>query len=1276
MRTFRAERGIALLFSLAVLGVLSILTLAFVKMSQLERNISRQYLDKTRAMITAESGVESAMAHIRTWRGRSVLEFQESLDYNPSNPAVDVFYAEDPSLESAIAPPVGFPGGAAASGYVGNGTYVANGDFYKLKIRDTSGLLNLNDSNAVMDNGQGRLDSMINSLSKALFGWFVASEIVAELIPQRDAEYGGAFSTLTEVRDVLTQDRGALPPVLTEDQYNEFEKHITLNSWVDPNVLHPHPAFDSATGVANALGLPGDSGFAQTPSIFNYPTPLVDTFYISSLTDFHLAYGDDVYMPSQFSHKGLELDPRAPINVNTASVELLQAVFEGVQGTYLYEYGHESFLGMIENATERASASEPASIAMWTRNTLTYNLMMQWPCGYGSSLNFPSASSYWYRPFSNFEKIAFMHDCRLLTENRQSSYSGATLGAGSIRRTVQISDTEAADLAQAMHDRIHGATGRPFVTWQDFRNFLYSYYDYYGNYWTPYNAVWNDYSTDQARPGLERKYMADALLANCCPNADLNDFNPNATMFRHVDKNDLLTWTTELCFESTGIFDIESEAYILGADGSVQASARIQCVTEGFRTARITTQSQFFPAPPDQMISRQHEFFGVNETPYPTAGADSPVADPAARYGTLTQSYPESLSAGDTQRIANSIYDGCVCLSTYQLNGLLPNLSFRASFNGTLDADEARGDKTLFNDPVEQPDEDTLMYAWGDTGKDVGNLFADGGYSEAYRTLIYHSQDNFGAIDATNLNHPYGTLAFWYKPNWQPERSTRVRQLFSISSTPKAAYYWTPSDITNSNIGDPYYTRKSSDFALWYFPVTPCPAPGSSAGGYGSTNQGPLLNPVSPQQGNGFFNNALSHKLQIRNMPNRFFMFNVSGGLNPGGTISGGIGSKGNMLRAVTDAVNFLDFPKPGSYAPDRDKFRAHRWTFFALSWKFADTAGIALQVNDWPLPGDDAYIREENYWGGSYSSSINNLANPWVNAVPPTTGSLLQNGHTPSAPIIAPIGTENPMRFGEYQRGIPNFSSDGTYDEIVSHRFFAEDAGPTELRDAYYTLGRFYNPAIALPATYQTGAINKDRLRALSGSEVMWGNDSVTLRSVSWTCWWPDTWMLPNSSPTNTDPLAGTFVNRNIDRLFSTDMNPNDDTHPYHPDHANPVWEDLFGYNIDPSDKGNNERPQWDPVTVDVSINGNWMFADNAATEYPRAAEGKTGMSNAGGSYFIQPNGAPIRLSNDTDNVDLKFFFNLTNTEPLHDSPALDDITLTFYFTKPRILTWRIVNP
>ncbi len=86
----------------------------------------------------------------------------------------------------------------------------------------------------------------------------------------------------------------------------------------------------------------------------------------------------------------------------------------------------------------------------------------------------------------------------------------------------------------------------------------------------------------------------DLILANVNPNTNLNKFNPNK--FYHLDKTDLTNYTTEFTLGVSGIFEIESLAYILKRDGEIDnivGQHTTKQIVKIFNIIKDTTQEDF-----------------------------------------------------------------------------------------------------------------------------------------------------------------------------------------------------------------------------------------------------------------------------------------------------------------------------------------------------------------------------------------------------------------------------------------------------------------------------------------------------------------------------------------------------------------------------------------------------------------------------------------------------------------------------------------------------------
>ncbi|MFC1588351.1 hypothetical protein ACFL54_08575 [Planctomycetota bacterium] len=1224
-----SRHGIVLLVVLGVLALLSVLAITFVRLTQLERSISKNYVDRTRATMLAESGIEAAIARIQSWPGGINSRQLDDMAYNPSDPGVPLVRADKPSFPSPVNPPAGVSG--QASGFVGAGSYVQRGDFFKLKVEDESGKLNLNDSDDRIDPddpaSSRRLSSIVENLAEVLyavkFGPGIGLIVMAEIQEARQ-NAGGKFNSLDEIAQALDEAGiSGINPKETVKLQHKFLQNITLWSWTDPNTIKPSPAFrgDQTTGGVR------ETGFRQDPTEFYYPASVDTNRPLDVDVDFEKAYDNDVFFWRSMQHKGLSLEPRSPININTATKEMIASVLTGIQGIYLYEYGHEGF--------GRDEIGGVGGVYGWIHRIVNFAMPFPLLYGYERPPDQPNRSSNarWCLQPTDFypdERRAFF-DKRL--------HLGNTFG--SVRCSERIELVVANDIAQAIYNRIHNDE-TPFGTWQEFKKFIYDHFDYYDNYHF-YGVDMNDTHED-----LYKRYQADAIIANCCPNSDLNDFNANATLWKFIDKADLLTYTTEFCFEPGGVFKIDSLGQIAGKSSDIQASREIKTVIRVFETRRITSQADFFPKPATggSRVESLDLFFGENDQAVTTAWADHPLAV-GTPTGVLTESYPEGLVTDDEERIDKAVYDGYVCLATTQaINQIDSSPYFRASFNGSLDADEAPGETEQFKDDLpapeagpfwttqdcqEQAHESKLLFTRKEYLKEpveCGNLYADGAYSEAFRTIMFHSINNFGKLFYQNgrggTNHircGEGSLLFWVKPNWHPEHSPRIRKLFSITNINK---------VTNSDV-----MRRCQ---------TPLP-------------DGSLPPGVEP--GMSCFN--------LWYLPGEN-SYTVDQGESVGGKYSGRIPA---VARHFIFGIQFRKFrglvSYPANYRerPLRDtdedglrddnarpvhNFLGHTWNFVAISWN-SWVAADTMQINDNRIV-EQVELQNHFVTHGGVGDRLR--LDPWLNFMPVTNGEIYGVPEPWGNPVpvahIAPIKEENPMRLGEYARASGNFSADSTYDEVVC----TQGAFGLNL-DLHYRDGRFYYSEDA-PATYTTAPLNLVNKPGRIDSK-------VTLRSLSWTVWWPDSILRPDPTFPTTAPQDGTLTERNWYRIESADMNPNDIDHPAYPDLPDPLW------------SSESDKEDWDQMTVDLELpDGSWLFADSG--DYPGAATGATGISNPEGTGLKNLDGSLIRISSN-ESLRLKFFFNIrqVNNKPLHDTPVLDDITITFIPGKPTVLRWQVIQ-
>ncbi|MFC1588229.1 PilX N-terminal domain-containing pilus assembly protein [Planctomycetota bacterium] len=299
--------GIVLIVVLGVLALMSVLAITFVSMTRLERSISRNYVDHTRAVMVTESGIEYAIKRIANFRGGvNTTEEMAAMQYQDGDYTVLLENADRPSFQMP---------GKPYSGVVSS-THARNSDRFKLKVADLSGRINLNDSNEELnlpqppyDTGQisygtRRLSLMISYLCELLFadtlGVGIGDAVAGRIESAKNAK--GRFTSMDEIKTILYEEVGFGPV-----EWRQFQQYFTIYGWQDKNVLRP--TFKVDISVPDGVD----------------PAPVYDDG------------GADVYLYLDMQTKKFALDKRSPVNINLAPKETIQMLFALVSGWYLKE---------------------------------------------------------------------------------------------------------------------------------------------------------------------------------------------------------------------------------------------------------------------------------------------------------------------------------------------------------------------------------------------------------------------------------------------------------------------------------------------------------------------------------------------------------------------------------------------------------------------------------------------------------------------------------------------------------------------------------------------------------------------------------------------------------------------------------------------------------------------------------------------------------------------------------------------------------------------------
>ncbi|MFC1587358.1 PilX N-terminal domain-containing pilus assembly protein [Planctomycetota bacterium] len=1015
-----SQTGIVLLVVLGVLALLSVLAITFVSMTRLERSISRNYVDRTRAILAAESGVEYAIKRIANFHGGVLLQAEAAaMQYQEGDYSVPLEQADKPSFQIP---------GKPFSGIISSASAQAS-DYYKLKAVDLSARINLNDGNLAynlpdppydiggLQSGDRRLTMMISYLCELVFAESmgvvgIGDTIAMAIETAKDELPGGRFTSMAEVKTVLAENVD-----LNQNDWLKFQQYFTIHSWQDPTVLRPTFQVD--------ISVPDTAA----------PAPL------------YADGGADLYLYLDMQTKKFDLDTRSPININTAAKKTIQMLFALVSGWYLKE-GPGCTLGNCHYGKWKITSSKG---------------------------NFHGKAFEYYYDDENINLMAMPFRQKVRKQNI----------FGQICRSVALDDFSgegnyASDIADMLWQRIH-EENNPIETWDEFQDVLSAIIEevipdddpYWVKFWTNwyigaecYGSSFGGFFYPYKEESLAfssaygRQIVLDCLLANFNPNSQLNDYNPNLSVNRHVDKSQLATYTTELCFEPTGFFEIQSLGEILNPGGIILARSEINTMVKVFEYFRQSTQAQFmagYDEEPDL-----DDYFSKS-TSVTTA-----LAGLSTDEGYSLQSYPEPVTPDN--HIADSHFDGQLMLATWQpdlneyeldvgnytvpveidrLNAPYnPQPILRCTFRTDIKPEDFGNNIYTMNDAAEPgtgyigypadfyqpknsaqfrhlfnlPKNDRLTYDMAASEPVPGALFPDGALSDACRSI---------GIPAGNFGKERGNITamqFWIKPNFNTSISTRVRQILCFARSAR----------------------------------------------YGSQLSGP------PQLSMYFFTQNL-HNDETKMY---YYPCFSSGRWAPTRTLIIGWGFRDHGVGLFSPTVNhnFVGHSNAQHGIFPEYNFEGHQWNHMGISW---NTYGSGEPDASWFLVTTvNGEIVDPRRWGQEGSNFVP-MPDMWMERDFKNC-NVVRFGEN-----VLGYGRYPYLDAGNFDDGVQNYVADSTYDDIIGFMDFV----PGELFTQFYRWGRYYNEN---DAAYTSPPINLHRQLKLDRREIL------RPRSVSWTVYWP----------------------------------------------------------------------------------------------------------------------------------------------------------------------------
>lgn len=671
------RRGLALIFTVAILLVLSIMAVSFARIAAIEFAASKNFSGKVEARLVAMAGIDRAVASLGDLfsaqgytAGNQEWSYPHAPDFSLESAILQAGAGRSVSYESAISPTYNMH----HSGILAGGTYDPVARIYSLKIIDMSGQINVNShigipgttsvpAHQVMCNRT--IHRLLRSLALACGFNSANAEQVASALVDVDN-----FTPVVDPNAVVLPRRWEYKDAVISTVQNlgldtarteRFLNNVTVSSWLN-----------RSTAI---VGNPGLSAVA----IPNYLR-----------------------------------EARAPVNINTASREVLAALLMGVTARPVYLDNSPSTSGAA-----KFSASQDGNVEIREDRDL-------------NSL-----------PVRNLEVNLFA----------DNDPAGALAFA---------------DLIIAARDN---PVSGPFKSWGDFDSFIQGSSI---NGFIPNNAAFAN-AFNPGEGGIEGTQVVkqnlgtqtwaqicrDLLKANFNSNTLDNRFNPTRPSRLRVSKGDLFnngnqhTHTTEFTFSSLGYVEITSLGQLI--DKVVQQSVRSAMMRAEVSLLQVyhhTTQQHFETAL--TLNANNYPNFHGATTTYPAVVEKNLTAPSPAPPGTPL--FPPDDFAGRVEphiNIMRTLGDAPIYSSPFQ--------SGRGS-TPSIPASDSRRFTTAFATPA-----DWQMRIGTGLRNNDNNLANDGLLSELSEPRFFSISATTDVERSVNLpsgsNLPYyrGGIEFWVK---------------------------------------------------------------------------------------------------------------------------------------------------------------------------------------------------------------------------------------------------------------------------------------------------------------------------------------------------------------------------------------------------------------------------------------------------------------------------------------------------------------------------------
>lgn len=446
--------------------------------------------------------------------------------------------------------------------------------------------------------------------------------------------------------------------------------------------------------------------------------------------------GKNIISVRELLSENLKVGKRSPININIAPYEIIKVILKDLEGIYVEE-----------------DLRTPSSLPDLNKLNMAEQQLRGWLIpGFGDVLTAGST----ILPPEVLSKIEEIIDAgfksmsefavpRLQLFNSFKSIKTRNIYYGTVKRH-KLSDSKSTQLAEIIFKKRYADINKPsFLNITEFHAFL----------------------EEQVKRKVINELDKDLILANCDINSDFNKFNPNKIFYKHIDKSDLLEYTTEIVFGPIGTFEIESVG-IVERKGDVTARKTLINVYDVLKVEIDSTQKDFAQ--------------GIIK---PNINPDYPTTANAT-----LETYPEP-SINNLHK--ENELDGQLMLATIKRE-LMNDHTFLASFDNSLNANYARDVPYLVTEYFkDKPDVRPPMV---DSIFRKGTLYPDGIYTDLKTVYPYRGGLNlpFKNLASFSFNPDaeefkisefkvlLGIITFWVKANFETEEGEKTRMIFSSYS--------------------------------------------------------------------------------------------------------------------------------------------------------------------------------------------------------------------------------------------------------------------------------------------------------------------------------------------------------------------------------------------------------------------------------------------------------------------------------------------------------------